>query len=91
MATYSVGDGVRVSAVFTDIHGNAADPTVAAFKVRDPNGAVTSPSLTRVQTGVYYSDIVLTKSGTWSYRWEGTGAVVAAKEGSLDVCPSAFS
>ncbi|MGH7486060.1 MAG: hypothetical protein ACREMY_10740, partial [bacterium] len=36
-------------------------------------------------TGVYHADVPATIVGTYSYRWEGTGTVVAVAEGSFTV------
>ncbi len=84
---YDVGDKVRLTNTFTDTDGNAADPTAIAAAVKDPEGTTTqfdyAGTITKSSTGVYYIDVTIDDEGTWSYRWEGTGAVVAAVEGTF--------
>lgn len=93
--TYQPGNVVTVSVLFTN---NAtppvpADPTTVTLRVTDPNGvetATTGGTLTKNSTGSYsYSFEVLT-NGYWNYRWEGTGAVVAANESRFLVSKSVF-
>jgi hypothetical protein len=82
--TFDAGDGLRVTAVFTNLSRATADPTTVVFKLRDASGAVTLPAVVRTTTGVYYAEFVVTyKPGEWTYRWEGTGAVQAAEEGKF--------
>jgi uncharacterized protein YjdB len=88
--TYNVGDGVRITATFTDITGAINDPTTVTFQAKDPHGAVITNPATKQSTGIYYADLVLTAPGIWHYRWAGTGAVTAAIEGQLTARPSAF-
>jgi hypothetical protein len=89
--TFDAGDGVRVTAVFTNLSRATADPTTVVFRLLDAAGAVTLPAVVRTTTGVYYAEFVVTnKPGTWAYRWEGTGAVQASEEGTFIVRPSLF-
>jgi hypothetical protein len=89
--TFDAGDGVRVTAVFTNLSRATADPTTVVFRLLDAAGAVTLPAVVRTTTGVYYVEFVVTnKPGTWAYRWEGTGAVQASEEGTFVVRPSLF-
>jgi hypothetical protein len=88
--TFNTGDGVRITATFTDLTGTITDPTTVTFQAKDPHGAVTVEPATKQATGVYYADLILTTPGTWHYRWVGTGAVVAANEGQVVARPSAF-
>jgi hypothetical protein len=92
MATpvFDIGDGVRVTGTFIGLNGLTADPTNVVFRLRDPLGVVTTPNVIRLSAGSYYSDFVVNSRGTWTYRWEGTGTVIAAEEGRLAVRPSAF-
>jgi hypothetical protein len=87
---YDVGDGIRITATFTDLSGVVADPSAVVFKVKDPKGTVTIPSTAKDSTGTYHADLTLTRPGTWLYRWEGTGAVQAAIEGTISVKVSNF-
>jgi len=92
---YDQGDLIRLSAAFT-VDGVAANPTIIRCKVRTPGGVVTTSvygtdaALVRDSTGVYHLDLSVTTSGTYTYRWEGTGAAQAAEETTLLVRRSAF-
>ena len=94
--TYDYGDQVRVTCTFTNLAGSAADPTGITFKWRTPAGTTSSyvygtdAELVKSATGIYYVDLTLNVEGTWYYRFEGTGALVAADEGHLLVKDSAF-
>lgn len=84
---FDVGDVVRVQSAFT-VSGTATDPTTVTLSVKEPDGTVTSytyaaAEITKSTTGVYYKDISIDASGTWSYRWVGTGAVATAEEGQF--------
>lgn len=83
--TYDVGDRVKIQGSFTDANGTAADPTAVAVKVRDPSGNVSTytyalSQVTKQETGVYYMYVTIDEAGEWWYRFEGTGAVIAADE-----------
>jgi len=84
--TYDIGQAVRCDVVFADTAGTATDPTTVTFIIRDPSGNETTytypPAGTIVKDGVgdYHADVTLDEAGLWYYRWEGTGALVAASE-----------
>lgn len=97
MNTYDVGDSVRCKTnSFVDIDGLPVDPETVVFKVKDSAGIVTSytygvdGALIKASTGVYYVDVPVTASGTWSYRFAGTGIGQAAAESQFDVRQSYF-
>lgn len=95
MNSYDKGDLVRVTAAFTNAAGTATDPTTVVCKVRSPSGITTytygtDAELVKDSTGNYHLDINITADGQWWYRWEGTGAVQQAGEGSFTVARSAF-
>lgn len=96
MNSYDLGDQVRLSATFTDVDGAAVDPTVITVKYAAPDGSVTDLTygvdlnVTQDATGVFYVDFVPSAAGVWSYRWESSGTVTAAAEGSFMVRRSAF-
>lgn len=86
---YAVGSLVRASVFFTDLNGAATDPTTITAKYQNPAGQetsktyVTDPEVVKDSTGRYHIDITVATAGTWYYRWNGTGAVVAAVEKSF--------
>ncbi len=75
---------LRLSATFKNSTGAVADPTTATVLVRSPSGVNTTKTyptdaeVVRTSTGVYYFDVTMGESGTWTYRFEGTGSVQAA-------------
>ena len=90
MQNFYQGNLIRVTATFRDIDRNLVDPTVVTARIEDPAGTETvyiynsGPQIVRVSVGVYYVDVDLTAKGIWYYRFEGTGAVKAASQGSLN-------
>lgn len=91
--SYQVGDSVRLRANFTNLAGVATDPTAVTVRIRSPLGVVTTPAATNdaLTVGAFYYDLTVTSAGTWFYRFEGTGAVTAADEDTIQVERSAFS
>ena len=93
---YDKGDKVRFSASFTDLIGNPADPTTVTVKIKDPAGRSTTyvylvdAEVVKDATGEYHIDIIITQTGIWYQRWEGTGAIMAAEEDSITVRTSEF-
>lgn len=88
--TYDIGDRVRLTARFTDaITGLLSDPTVITLRTRPPVGATTTytygldTKIVKDDVGVYHADVDVTASGSWSYKWAGTGAIVAAEESTF--------
>lgn len=91
MTIYDIGDKVRVTASFTNLDGDAADPTTVTVKVQPPGGTITSyvhgtdDEVEKDATGVYHIDLSTDRPGRWRYRWETTGLVEAAEDGHFDV------
>lgn len=95
MTVYDVGDNIRSSVTFTDFNGAVADPTTVTFKYATPSGAVTTivypaAGTTRDSLGVFHADVTISAAGSWWFRWNGTGAVVAATEEPVFVQVSVF-
>ena len=92
--TYELGNVVILSAQFVASRPTVpVDPSSVNCRVLDPTGAekhYTAAQLTRTGAGAYYVPVLPTIVGTWSYRWEGTGAVVAAHDNTFMVSPSSF-
>lgn len=94
---YWEGTTVRVTGTFT-VSGTATDPSTVTLKVRDPAGTETTytyalSQVAKSATGVYYKDLsptILTSTGTWIYRWIGTGDAAGAGEASFHIRPSAI-
>ena len=95
MATYDVGDTVRLTGTFTNAGGTATDPGgTVSIKVLDPSGTTTTytgGSVVNSATGVYYTDVAATKSGRYHWRCEANGTGnYGAEEGYFDVSMSRF-
>ena len=94
--TFDIGDLVRCEGRFTNLVGTLIDPATVTFKIKDPNGAVTTYSypadaqVIKSATGIYYVDVNATKAGTWYYRFYSTGTSQAAGETAFKVAASQF-
>ena len=60
VSVFQVGDKVRLSAAFTDIDDAAQDPGGVQFKLRAPDGTIT--------TYVYGADVEVVKDSTGNYH-----------------------
>lgn len=87
MNVYDIGDAVKLSVDFA-VGGVATNPTTTTLRIRKPNGTITTPAVTNPSTGRFEYVLTIDLSGIWSYRFEGTGAAVAAQESFFDVLPS---
>lgn len=88
---FQTGDRVRIEGLFKDSAGTAADPTAITLKILDPALATTTPVPTNPAVGTYRHDLDLNQVGRWTFRYEGTGAVVASTpDGIIDVEKSVF-
>lgn len=93
MSDPNVGDVVRVTTTpgFTNAAGVLTDPTTVTLRWRPSGGAetawvyLTNAAVVRDSVGVYHADITPTVAGLHYFRWEGTGAVTAAEEGTFNV------
>lgn len=90
MSDINTGDVVRVttSPGFTNAAGAPADPTTVRLKWRRFDAVTTwtygvDSQVVKDSVGVYHADIPVIDPGTYFFRWEGTGAVVAAEEGTF--------
>jgi len=90
---YDIGNNVRTTAVFK-IAGVPTDADVLRFKYKTPAGVVTTVTypdqIAKSATGTYYFVLNLNAIGSWWYRWEATGNLIAAKERRIQVRPTEF-
>lgn len=88
---FSVGTKVRLSAAFTDIDDAAQDPGGVQFKIRAPDGTVTTyvygtdVELVKDSTGNYHVDWLIASAGRYRYRFAGVTSGQAANEGTFNV------
>ena len=92
---YDIGDVVRYSAAFTNNAGAAADPTAVKLKLLSPLGnridlTYAAGEVQKDSTGNYHYDLTLTEDGDWWYKYEGTGAIIAAEEDYITVVETRF-
>lgn len=92
--TYWQGTAIVITETFYLDHV-PTDPTAVTFYVRHPDGTLdtyvdgTDSEVSNPATGVYVLDLPGTLlPGSYNYRVEGTGAVVAAGEGDFTVLAS---
>lgn len=80
--SFPLGHTVKITGTFK-VDGVLTNPTACTITVREPDGTLTTPSVTSESTGVR-SAIHLTDQVGW-YRWkvEGTGTAAAVKSGSF--------
>lgn len=87
---YDIGDLVILKATFL-VDETPTDPTTVTFRLLRPDKTKvvyvyeTDDELTSAETGIYEVQVPITKSGTWTYRFEGTGDAIAAEEASFNV------
>jgi len=86
---YMVGTKVRLSAAFADVADAAQDPGGVQFKIRAPDGTVTTyvygtdAQLVKDSTGNYHVDWLIAASGVHRYRFAGVTSGQAAAEGTF--------
>lgn len=92
MTFFDFGCKLRLTAVFTDSSGAVIDPATVKFSYRsDAIGTTTTytypvSSLTKVSTGIYYSDIDTAETpGRYEWSWAATGTGQAAEHGEFYV------
>ena len=94
MATYDVGDQVRVTATFKTagvLTAIAGATTSATHRLPDGTDKSPAPTITTGSgTGIYYADISLDQVGTHTIKIASTDVVVAAETIELVVKKSIF-
>ena len=95
VTVYDIGKQVTVSATFRAAAtppavGALTDPTTVVAKVRKPDGTVTALTVAHPSLGVFTATVTIDQSGAWTFRFEGTGALVSSVEQTVTVRTSAF-
>lgn len=97
MTKYEIDTSVQIRCEFRDpLNGIYVDPTEVQLFIMDPAGVIVDytsidGSVLRSEAGHYYHTMVLDESGTWTYKWQGTGAYVATSpDQTMTVNPSAL-
>jgi hypothetical protein len=93
--TYVIDSSFKLEAEFTNESG-VADPTTVIFKIKKPDGTITTytygvdAEVIRESLGVYYMIVTVDTPGNWWYKIMGTEALIAATEGSFVGLQSKF-
>lgn len=96
---YDVGDKRRLTVTFYNLSSAKTDPTGITFKMHEPDKTVTSyiygtdAELLKSSgstAGEYYVDWTVGQEGRHTFRFEGTGALVAAAESTFLARRSVF-
>lgn len=90
---YDIGSQAVLSATFKNLFSALVDPGTVMLRVRDPAGNVTSytyagAQLVRTSSGVYTFNLPLPLAGTYFYRFEGGGSLIATGDAFLQVVKS---
>jgi len=90
MARYLIGTRVRISATIRRLpEGELADPTSVSLRLRHlQSGKVTVHGLSRDGQGQYHCDLEPASAGSYWYRLQASGNIMAASEGHFLVLPS---
>lgn len=88
MNTYPIDTAIKLitGTPFADLSGAPVDPTTVTLYVRDPTGKITlyaGGQLSHDGTGLYSMILVPAISGIWTYKWQGTGTLVATSTDTL--------
>lgn len=93
---YDINESIRCNVEFKNRSGAFVDPTTITFKIKSPTGTITTytyitdEELVKESTGRYYIIVEPDESGTWHYRFSGTGTIKAAGESRFTVKPTQF-
>lgn len=94
--SYPLGQSVHLSAVFTmpGCSPTFIDPDTVTLRVKPPALATQvyeyPADIIKDDDGHYHLDVDASTSGTWFYRWEGTGLYQAVAERSFTVRDTQF-
>lgn len=96
MTSYDIGDRRKLSATITDEDGALIDPDTLIFKIKLPDGTVTTYTygtdveLVRDSIGVFHVYWDVETAGGYWWRFAASGNVGAAEEAYFSVQSSRF-
>lgn len=81
MGIYQIDTTIVLTGTFADAKtGQPADPSTVNLFIKAPDNSTQQQSwpgtVAHVDTGVFTYTFTVSISGTWTYKWQGTGAVV---------------
>jgi hypothetical protein len=85
MSNYLLGNVIRLSVSFKDLAGVAADPTTVVLTVKRRTSTNETLTPTKDSVGNYHYDYTPAAAGAYFYRFNGTGALVAATQGQFTI------
>lgn len=88
--TIPSGQGLTLTASFTDEDGIAVAPTDGQLVITDPTGATTTfpfSGLFSPSTGVFQKLVTPILMGRWTYAFHATETVLAVAQGAFSVAP----
>src|SRR5262245_54631763 len=97
MNTYDIGDVVNCVGEFRNTSNSLVDPDTVSAKTYSPSGSTATyiygvdSNLTKLATGRYQLALEPASSGTWYYKFFGTGTNKGAGESSFNVRATFFS
>ena len=86
---YDIGDTRHLQATFKNISSVNTDPTTVTFKMREPDGVITTyvfntdSQLVKSAAGVFHVDWPIAKQGRHAWSMAGTGAVAQKEQGEF--------
>ena len=84
MNIYQIETMIRLNGTFYDVSLNLpADPITVALFIESPSAVVSqvpSNQIVRTGTGAYYSNFLPTAPGVWTYKWQGSGNIIATSK-----------
>lgn len=89
MTTVQLGNTIRLLGSFI-YNGAAYDPVTVTLNVKAPNGVqiVSTTSVTRTATGMYYYDYIPPVSDIFKYQFLGSGNNISSEGNSSFLCAS---
>ncbi len=78
--SFDIGDKERFKATFKDDAGALKNPTTVVATLREPDGAISTPTVTNQSVGVHTIDHTMAKTGRHFLGFKGTGVVVSSQE-----------
>lgn len=88
---YPINSTITFATTFLDPQTQQPkNPSTVIFKLKDPNGVVSTPAVSSPSVGVFVAQYVPTVSGMWASQWQGIGTVQTVVEGRFEVEPTAF-
>lgn len=85
MSSYLIGNVIRLSASFTNFSGVAADPDAVTVTIKLRNSTSETFTATKDSVGNYHYDYTPAAAGTYFYRFNGTGSLLASSQGQFDI------